>query len=113
MSRVAVVTCGTRGIGRAICGQLKADGFRVAAVYAGNDQTARTCREELEIPTMKCHVAESEACRETIRLVEELLGPVDVLVNNAGITHDGTLHKMDETACSRRGCSPPRPTKSD
>lgn len=98
MSRVAVVTGGTRGIGRAVCEKLKADGFRVAAVYAGNEQTARECREELEIIALKCDVAESLECEQTVKMVEDLLGPVDVLVNNAGITHDAPLHRMDPLA---------------
>jgi acetoacetyl-CoA reductase len=101
MSRVAVVTGGTRGIGRAICEKLKADGFRVAAFYAGNDEAARACRQELEILALKCDVAESLDCRAALREVENLLGPVDVLVNNAGITHDAALHKMDENAWDR------------
>jgi acetoacetyl-CoA reductase len=98
MSRVALVTGGTRGIGRAVCEKLKADGFRVAAIYAGNDQTARECREALEIIALKCDVAESLDCRTAIKQVEDLLGPIDVLVNNAGVTRDASLHKMDEAS---------------
>ncbi|QUD89901.1 acetoacetyl-CoA reductase [Phenylobacterium montanum] len=98
MTRVAVVTGGTRGIGRAICQQLKADGLRVAAFYAGNDEAARACREELDILALKCDVAESLECRSALKEVEELLGPIDVLVNNAGVTHDMALHKMEDAA---------------
>ncbi|MDR3507803.1 MAG: acetoacetyl-CoA reductase [Caulobacteraceae bacterium] len=98
MSKVAVVTGGTRGIGHAVSAKLKADGFRVAALYVGNDEAARQCREELEILALKCDVAESLDCRNVIREVESLLGPIDVLVNNAGITHDAALHKMDDNA---------------
>ena len=98
MSKVAVVTGGTRGIGRAVCERLKADGMRVAALYAGNDEAARACRQDLEILALKCDVAESLECRTVLKEIEELLGPVDVLVNNAGVTHDAALHKMDENA---------------
>jgi acetoacetyl-CoA reductase len=101
MSRVAVVTGGTRGIGHAICARLKADGYRVAALYAGNDAAAERCREELEILTLKCDVSESLQCRAAVSEVERLLGPIDVLVNNAGVTHDASLHKMDENAWSQ------------
>jgi acetoacetyl-CoA reductase len=96
MSRVAVVTGGTRGIGRAVCERLKQDGMRVAALFAGNDEAALHCREELEILVLKCDVADSHECEETLHEVETLLGPVDVLVNNAGVTHDATLHKMSK-----------------
>jgi acetoacetyl-CoA reductase len=101
MTRVAVVTGGTRGIGHAVCARLKHDGYRVAALYAGNDEAARRCRDELEILTLKCDVAESLQCKAAIDEVERLLGPVDVLVNNAGVTHDASLHKMDENAWSQ------------
>ena len=98
MSRVVVVTGGTRGIGRAICERLKADGARVAALFAGNDEAAMRCRDELEILTLKCDVGESLQCRDVLAEVERLLGPVEILVNNAGITHDATLHNMNENA---------------
>jgi acetoacetyl-CoA reductase len=88
------VTGGTRGIGRAVSEQLKADGFSVAAIYGGNEESAHHCREDLDILVLKCDVGDPEACRAAIAQVEEELGPVDVLVNNAGITHDATLHKM-------------------
>jgi acetoacetyl-CoA reductase len=96
MDRVAVVTGGTRGIGRAVCEQLKADGFRVAALYGGNEEAACHCRDELGITVLKCDVSNPEECRSVVKQVEEKLGPVDVLVNNAGITHDATLHKMND-----------------
>src|SRR5579859_6746390 len=95
MNRVAVVTGGTRGIGRAISQRLKAEGFRVAALYAGNDAAAAQCRQELDLLVLKCDVAESLQCQSVLREVEEVLGPIDVLVNNAGVTHDAALHKMD------------------
>jgi acetoacetyl-CoA reductase len=100
MSRVAVVTGGTRGIGRAICERLKGDGLRVAAIHAGNDEAAARCRDELEILVLKCDVAESLECQAAVKEIESLLGPVDVLVNNAGVTHDTTFHKMDDRAWS-------------
>jgi acetoacetyl-CoA reductase len=101
MGRVAVVTGGTRGIGRAICERLKHDGFRVVALYAANDQAAVLCREELEILVLKCDVAESLECARVLSEIEGLLGPVEVLVNNAGVTDDVALHKMDENAWDR------------
>ena len=94
MSRVAIVTGGTRGIGRAICEQLKADGFTVVANYGGNDEAARKCGEELGIKCFKWDVGDHEASLEGCAKVAEEVGPVDVVVNNAGITRDGTLHKM-------------------
>ncbi|WP_374575574.1 acetoacetyl-CoA reductase [Phenylobacterium sp.] len=101
MSRVAVVTGGTRGIGHAISARLKADGMRVAALYSGNDEAAMHTREELEIIVLKCDVAESLECRSVLAEIESLLGPVDVLVNNAGITRDATLHKMNDNDWDR------------
>ncbi len=94
MSRVAVVTGGTRGIGRAICEQLQADGFTVAANYAGNDAAANQLKADTGIPSFKFDVGDHEACLEGCAKVVEALGPIDVVVNNAGITRDGTLHKM-------------------
>ncbi len=94
MTRVAIVTGGTRGIGRAICEALKAEGLTVAANYAGNETKAQAFSEETGIPAYKWDVGEHEAAVAGCRQVEEELGPVDVLVNNAGITRDGTLLKM-------------------
>ena len=94
MARVAVVTGGTRGIGRAICEALKADGLTVAANYAGNEEKARAFTEETGIPAYKWDVGDHEATLAGCRRVAEEVGPVDVLVNNAGITRDGTLLKM-------------------
>ena len=96
MSKVAVVTGGTRGIGRAVCERLKADGLRVAAIFAGNDAAAAECRQALEILVLKCDVTASLECRAVVREIESLLGPIDVLVNNAGVTRDAALHKMEE-----------------
>jgi acetoacetyl-CoA reductase len=94
MSRVAIVTGGTRGIGRAICEALQADGFPVVANYAGNEEKARACTEETGIPAYRWDVGDHEACIEGCAKVEREVGPIDVLVNNAGITRDATLLKM-------------------
>ena len=94
MSRVAIVTGGTRGIGRAICEQLMSDGFTVVANYAGNDDAARTCEESIGVKCYKWDVGDHEATLAGCARVAEEVGPIDVVVNNAGITRDGTLHKM-------------------
>jgi len=94
MQRVAMVTGGTRGIGRAICERLKADGMKVAAGYAGNEEAARQCADELGIIIVKGNVGVFEDCGRAVAAVEAELGPIDVLVNNAGITRDGFFHKM-------------------
>ena len=94
MPRVAVVTGGTRGIGRAISVALKNAGYRVAANYGGNDQAARQFNEETGIPVFKFDVADFDACAEGVKSIGAQLGPIEVLVNNAGITRDGTMHRM-------------------
>ncbi|WP_425105269.1 acetoacetyl-CoA reductase [Ancylobacter sp.] len=94
MARVALVTGGTRGIGAAIGKALKAAGYTVAANYAGNDAAAAAFTAETGIATFKWDVSDFEACKAGIAEVAEKLGPVEVLVNNAGITRDGMLHKM-------------------
>jgi acetoacetyl-CoA reductase len=94
MTKVALVTGGTRGIGRAITERLAKDGFKVAANYAGNDEAAAKCAAELGIKAYKWDVGDYDACAEGIARVTSELGPVDVLVNNAGVTRDATLHKM-------------------
>ncbi|WP_339108483.1 acetoacetyl-CoA reductase [Thioclava sp. GXIMD4216] len=94
MSRVALVTGGSRGIGAAIAKALKAAGYKVAANYAGNDEAAAKFTEETGIPTYKWSVADYDACAAGIAKVEADLGPVEVLVNNAGITRDAPFHKM-------------------
>ena len=94
MSRVAIVTGGSRGIGAAISIALKEAGYSVAANYAGNDEAAAKFKDETGIPVYKWSVADYDACVEGIKQVEADLGPVDVLVNNAGITRDAMFHKM-------------------
>ena len=95
MTRVAIVTGGTRGIGRAICERLRDErGFTVIANYAGNDDAARKFTEETSIPTIKFDVGDYEAVQEACKQVEQEHGSIDVVVNNAGITRDGTLLRM-------------------
>jgi len=94
MARVALVTGGTRGIGAAISVALKDAGYSVAASYGGNDEAANKFKDDTGIAVYKWDVGDFEACKAGIAQVEGDLGPVDVLVNNAGITRDGTLHRM-------------------
>ena len=94
MAKVAVVTGGTRGIGAAISKALLAAGYKVAANYAGNDEAAEKFKAETGVPVYKWDVSNYEACVAGLARVEADLGPVDVLVNNAGITRDGFFHKM-------------------
>jgi acetoacetyl-CoA reductase len=94
MTRVAVVTGGTRGIGRAISVALKDAGYRVAAVYAGDDNAAKRFTDDTGILVFKFDVGDFAACAEGVKAIEAALGPVDILVNNAGITRDTTMHRM-------------------
>ena len=94
MARVALVTGGTRGIGAAAAKALKAAGYKVAANYGGNDEAAQKFKDETGIPVFKWSVADYDACKEGIAKVEAELGPVEVLVNNAGITRDAPFHKV-------------------
>ncbi len=94
MPRTALVTGGSRGIGAAISVALKEAGYQVAANYAGNDEAAAKFTAETGIKTYKWSVADYDACAAGIAKVEAELGPIDVLVNNAGITRDAPFHKM-------------------
>lgn len=94
MERTAVVTGGTRGIGAAIARALKADGFAVAVTYHGNEQAAATFNQETGIGVYKWDAADFSACRSGLDEVARRLGPVEILVNNAGITRDAMLHRM-------------------
>ncbi len=94
MSRTAIVTGGTRGIGEAISVALKGAGYAVAATYAGNDEAANRFSDKTGIAAFKFDVSDFDACTEAVGNIASELGPVDVLVNNAGITRDGTLHRM-------------------
>jgi acetoacetyl-CoA reductase len=94
MARVALVTGGSRGIGAAISKGLKAAGYKVAANYAGNDEAAQKFKAETGIPVFKWDVSSFDACAAGVKAVEAELGPVEVLINNAGITRDGFFHKM-------------------
>jgi len=94
MSRVAIVTGGTRGIGRAICEALRDQGATVVANYAGNEEKARAFTDETGIKAYKWNVGDHEECIEGCARVSAEVGPVDILVNNAGITRDGTLLRM-------------------
>ena len=96
MARVAIVTGGTRGIGEAISIALHEAGMKVAANYAGNEERAREFSERTGIAAYKWDVSDFEACQQGARKVEADLGPVDVLVNNAGITRDTTMRKMTQ-----------------
>ena len=95
MGRVAVVTGGTRGIGAAISTALHDAGYGVAATYAGNDERANEFSKATGIRTYKFDVSDFGQCGEGVAQIESDIGPVDVLVNNAGITRDGTMHRMD------------------
>jgi acetoacetyl-CoA reductase len=97
MARVAIVTGGTRGIGEAISIGLKSAGYKVAANYMGNDERAKAFSAKTGIAVYKWNVASFEECQDGVKKVEADLGPVEVIVNNAGITRDGTMKKMART----------------
>ena len=94
MARVALVTGGTRGIGAGISKALQVAGYKVVAVYHGNDEAAQKFKAETGIPVYKWDVASFDACAEGVKKVEAEIGPIDVLVNNAGITRDTMFHRM-------------------
>ena len=94
--RVALITGGTRGIGAAISIKLKETGYKVAAIYAGNDEAATKFSTENKIDIFKWSIGNYEECVAGIKSVEEILGPIDILINNAGITKDAMFHKMSQ-----------------
>ncbi len=94
MARVAIVTGGVAGIGAATCRALQKAGYQAAATFVGDVTAARRLREETGIPVFQWNVADFEACQSGVAEIVRTLGPVDVLVNNAGITRDASLHKM-------------------
>jgi acetoacetyl-CoA reductase len=96
MERTAVVTGGTRGLGKAMALALRDGGYRVAATWHGDEEAARRLRDEDGIPVFRWDVADFEACRAGLAEVVQALGPVEILVNNAGITQDAAFHKMRE-----------------
>ncbi|HEY6528358.1 MAG TPA: acetoacetyl-CoA reductase [Cellvibrionaceae bacterium] len=98
MGRLALVTGGTRGIGAAISLRLKKAGYTVVAAYAGNDEAAAAFKAEHGIPVYKFDVADFDACKAAVEQISRDFGPVEILVNNAGITRDSTLHKMSKEA---------------
>ena len=95
MARVALVTGGTRGIGKAIVQRLKEDGMLVAAGYSGNVEAAEATAKELGVSIVKGNVGSFDDCARAVKEIEDQLGPIDILVNNAGITRDGFFHKMN------------------
>jgi acetoacetyl-CoA reductase len=95
MGRVALVTGGTRGIGESICTTLKENGYEVIANYGGNDQAAAEFTKRTGIKAVKFDVSNFSEVEAGIKSIEASVGPIDVLVNNAGITRDGTMHRMD------------------
>lgn len=94
MGRIALVTGGTRGIGEAISLALKQAGYTVVANYSGNEEAAKDFHKKTGIPTYRFDVGNFEDCQAAIRKIESEVGPIEILVNNAGITRDATLHKM-------------------
>jgi acetoacetyl-CoA reductase len=94
MARVAVVTGGTRGIGEAICKALQAAGYKVAANYGGNDEAAQKFKAATGIPVYKWDVSSFEACAAGVKQIEADLGPIEILVNNAGVARDSMFHRM-------------------
>ncbi len=95
MERIALVTGGTRGIGRAISIALKDTGYRVVANYYGDVEAARQFSEETGIPTYRFDVSSFPECAAAMKQIVSAIGPIDLLVHNAGITRDATLHQME------------------
>jgi acetoacetyl-CoA reductase len=95
-NRIAIVTGGTRGIGKSIAIDLKKAGCKVVASYHGNEEAAQAFKKETGIEVMRFDVADFEQCQHAVRRIEAEIGAIDILVNNAGITRDGFMHKMGE-----------------
>lgn len=95
-NRIAIVTGGTRGIGKSIAVDLKKAGCKVIASYAGNEEAALAFKKETGIEVMRFDVADFEQCQHAVRRIEAEIGTVEILINNAGITRDGFMHKMGE-----------------
>ena len=95
-NRIAIVTGGTRGIGKSIAVDLKKAGCKVVASYHGNEEAAQAFKKETGIEVMRFDVADFEQCQHAVRRIEAEIGAVDILINNAGITRDGFMHKMGE-----------------
>ncbi len=94
MARVAIVTGGTRGIGEAICRRLQKQGHIVIANFAGNEKKARAFTQDTGIPAIRWDVGDHEACIHNCNDIAAEFGPIDIVINNAGVTRDGVLHKM-------------------
>jgi len=94
MPRTAIVTGGTKGIGLAACRELTGLGYKVAVLWAHDESAAEACRKGLDVMSVRCDVGDFDACGAAVKAVEAELGPVDVLVNDAGVTRDATLRKM-------------------
>jgi acetoacetyl-CoA reductase len=94
MARTAIVTGGVTGIGAATCRAFQNAGYQVAATYFGNGADAKKFQEETKIPTFEWNVADFDGCQRGVGDVVKAIGPIDILINNAGITRDATLHKM-------------------
>ncbi len=95
--KIAIVTGGTRGIGLSIGKQLAADGYQVVALYNGNEEAARQCEEQIGAKTFRVDVTDFEKCQAVCKQIEAEIGQITVLVNNAGVTKDGVLHKMEKS----------------
>lgn len=98
MNRLVLVSGGTRGIGAAICVRLKSAGYRVIANFCNDQNTADQFAAQYDITSLKFDVSSLEQCQQAIAQIQQDMGPIEVLVNNAGITRDGTLHKMPSSA---------------
>jgi len=94
MSKVALITGGTRGIGAAIANKLKTDGYRVVSTYVGKDESAQAYSKQTGIEVIKSDVSYFESCKAAVAEVEKKYGEIEIVVNNAGITKDRFLHKM-------------------